>query len=157
MTLAGTPRRRSLHHDGVRAPTPARRTRSKKPALREPRDRPKRGNHFLYGRSPNVPTLYGRGTTWSRRQALGTRQARVGLSPTWEYTWEYSPRSSGPTTPLASGDSTKSYHQGHPRTFHEEPGKRDCGAEGYQPGGHAASLQATFHGGPARDRSSDRR
>ena len=26
---------------------------------------------------PNVPTLYGRGTTWGRRQALGARQARA--------------------------------------------------------------------------------
>ena len=89
-----------------------------------------------------MPTLYGRGTTWGRRQALGTRQARVGLC----LTWEYSPRSSDPSTPPASSYSTKSYHQAHPRTFHEEPGQRDCGAEGYQPGGHPASLQATFNG-----------
>ena len=48
VTLAGTPRRRS----------PARRGRKKGPALRGPRDRPKRGNHYMWTESERAHAVW---------------------------------------------------------------------------------------------------
>ena len=141
VTLAGTPRRRSLHFDGGEGTNARAEDPRKKPALREPRDRPKRGNHYMWTESERAP----RCRVGAQRGAGGKHWAHDRLALDCVLTWGYNPRSSGPSTPPASGHSTKSYDQGHPRTFHEEPGQRDCGAEGYQPGEHPASLQATFN------------
>ena len=99
VTLAGAPRRRSLHHDGgegtnARAEDPLTKT-SFAGTTRQAKER-----QPLY--VDGVRTCP-RCMVGAQRGAGGKHWARIGLCPTWEY-------SPGPTTPLASGDSTKSYH-----------------------------------------------